>query len=60
MSRPSMSRTEAISLLASMSPQESQDYARRAAELAKENDDLGYGLRRALEEFAAESKEGAP
>jgi len=52
-------RTEALALLVSMTPEESQQWARRTAELAEQSNALDKGMRYALAEIAqARAKAG--
>lgn len=52
------SRAEALALLLSLTPAESSQLSRRTAEIAEEANDLGAGLRYALQEIAAARKAG--
>lgn len=51
-------RTEALALLVSMTPEESQQWARRTAELAEQFNALDKGMRYALAEIAQARKAG--
>jgi cell division protein FtsB len=52
------SRAEAIVLLRSMTEAEGKQWAKRTAEIAEELNDLGSGMRAALQEIAAARKAG--
>lgn len=59
MKRPIMNRAEALEALLSLSPDEAHAFAQRTAELAHELDDLGAGMRHALQEVVDARREVA-
>lgn len=58
MNRPIMNRAEALESLLSLSPDEASAFVQRTAELAHELDDLGAGMRHALQEVVDARREG--